>query len=83
MRYLSRRLIHAMFLLAAISILSFALFQLTPGDFFSSLRMNPRISAQTIERHPIAIWFGPIPTRALRALDAVGSPWPDGIFACL
>ncbi len=49
MRYISRRLIHAMFLLAAISILSFALIQLTPGDFFSSMRMNPRISAETIE----------------------------------
>jgi peptide/nickel transport system permease protein len=49
MRYVSRRLIHAAFLLAAISILSFALIQLTPGDFFSSMRMNPRISAQTIE----------------------------------
>jgi peptide/nickel transport system permease protein len=50
MRYLSRRLIHATFLLIAISVLSFALIQLTPGDFFSSMRMNPRISAQTIER---------------------------------
>lgn len=49
MRYLSRRLIHATFLLAGISILSFALIQLTPGDFFSSMRMNPRISVQTIE----------------------------------
>jgi peptide/nickel transport system permease protein len=49
MRYLLRRLTHAIFLLAAISILSFALIQLTPGDFFSSMRMNPRISAQTIE----------------------------------
>jgi peptide/nickel transport system permease protein len=40
---------HAVLLLAAISILSFTLVQLAPGDFFDQMRMNPRVSAQTVE----------------------------------
>ncbi len=72
MRYLIRRLIHAFFLLAAISIFSFALIQLTPGDFFSSMRMNPRISAQTIEG--IRSQYGldrPLPVRYGRWMRSV------------
>lgn len=49
MRFLGRRLIHAVFLLGAISILSFALLQWAPGDFFDSMRLDPRISAQTVD----------------------------------
>ena len=49
MRFLGRRLVHAVVLLLAISILSFALLQLTPGDFFDGLRLNPEISPQTVE----------------------------------
>lgn len=48
MKYLSRRLIHATLLLIAISFLSFALLQLAPGDYFDAMRLNPQISAQTI-----------------------------------
>jgi peptide/nickel transport system permease protein len=40
---------HAVLLLAAISLLSFALVQLAPGDFFDQMRMNPRVSASTVE----------------------------------
>ena len=72
MRYLIRRLIHATFLLAAISIFSFALIQLTPGDFFSSMRMNPRISAQTIDG--IRSQYGldrPLPVRYERWMRSV------------
>lgn len=47
--FLIRRFAHAAVLLAAISLLSFALMQLAPGDFFDQMRMNPRVSAQTIE----------------------------------
>jgi peptide/nickel transport system permease protein len=50
MRYLSRRLIHAILLLLAISFFSFALLQMAPGDYFDSLRLNPQISSQTIEK---------------------------------
>jgi peptide/nickel transport system permease protein len=48
MRYLARRFVHAVLLLLAISIFSFALLQWTPGDFFDSMRLNPRISSQTV-----------------------------------
>ncbi|MGH9735997.1 MAG: ABC transporter permease [Candidatus Acidiferrales bacterium] len=49
MRFLARRLAHAVLLLLAVSFLSFALLQFTPGDFFDGLRLNPEISPQTIE----------------------------------
>src|SRR5271154_5546265 len=50
MRYLTRRLLHAALLLLAVSVLSFALLQMAPGDYFDSLRLNPQVSGQTIER---------------------------------
>ena len=49
MRFLARRFAHAVLLLLAVSFLSFALLQLTPGDFFDGLRLNPQISPQTID----------------------------------
>jgi len=48
MRYLTRRLLHAMLLLFAISVFSFALLQWAPGNFFDAMRLNPRVSAQTV-----------------------------------
>jgi peptide/nickel transport system permease protein len=48
MRYLARRLAHAALLLLGISIFSFALLQLAPGDFFTSLELNPQVSAHTV-----------------------------------
>jgi len=48
-RYLGRRLINAILLLLGISFFSFALLQFAPGDFFDEMRMNPRISASTVE----------------------------------
>ena len=48
MRYFGRRLAHAVLLLLGISIFSFALLQLAPGDFFTSLEVNPQISAHTV-----------------------------------
>jgi len=49
MRYISRRLIHAVLLLLAVSFFSFLLLQLAPGDFFDAMRLNPQISQQTIQ----------------------------------
>jgi peptide/nickel transport system permease protein len=49
MRFLARRLSHAVLLLLAVSFLSFVLLELTPGDFFDGLRLNPEISRQTID----------------------------------
>jgi len=48
MRYIARRLAHALLILLAISFLSFTLLQWAPGSFLDDLRMNPRISPQTI-----------------------------------
>jgi peptide/nickel transport system permease protein len=48
MRYLARRLAHAALLLIGVSIFSFALLQFAPGDYFSSLSMNPQISSRTV-----------------------------------
>jgi peptide/nickel transport system permease protein len=48
-KFLIRRFAHAALLLVAISLLSFALVQSAPGDFFDQMRMNPRVSAQTVE----------------------------------
>jgi len=48
MRYLARRLLHSMLLLLAVSIFSFAILQLAPGDFFTPLSVNPQISAHTV-----------------------------------
>ncbi len=50
MRYLTRRLVHAIILLLAISFFSFALLQMAPGDYFDSLRLNPQLSSQTVEK---------------------------------
>lgn len=49
MRFLARRFAHAVLLLLAVSLLSFALLQLAPGDFFDGLRLDPEISPQTID----------------------------------
>jgi peptide/nickel transport system permease protein len=48
MRYFARRLVHATLLLLAVSIFSFAILQLAPGDFFAPMGLNPQISSRTI-----------------------------------
>jgi peptide/nickel transport system permease protein len=47
-RYLLRRLLHFVFLLAGISALSFILLDLAPGDFLGEAKLNPQIAPQTI-----------------------------------
>jgi peptide/nickel transport system permease protein len=49
MKHVARRLAHAVFLMLMISLLSFFLAQLAPGDFFDTLRLSPQTSSQTIE----------------------------------
>jgi peptide/nickel transport system permease protein len=69
MRYIGRRLIHAMLLLIGVSVFSFALLQLAPGDFFDTMRLNPQISRQTVDH--IRAEFGldrPLPVRYARWL---------------
>ncbi|MGH9699567.1 MAG: ABC transporter permease [Candidatus Acidiferrales bacterium] len=63
MRYLTKRLLHGILLLLAISFFSFALLQAAPGNYFEELRLNPRISAQTVN--------------ALRAEYGLDRPFPE------
>jgi ABC-type dipeptide/oligopeptide/nickel transport system permease component len=44
MKYLERRVIHAVLLLVAASILSFLFSSLAPGSFFDEMKLNPQIS---------------------------------------
>jgi peptide/nickel transport system permease protein len=48
MRFLLRRLAHTLFVLLGVSILTFALIKLSPGDYFEEMRMNPQISPGTV-----------------------------------
>jgi peptide/nickel transport system permease protein len=47
--YLAKRFFHLIFILLGVSFISFLLISLTPGDFLTSLTLNPEIPAQTIE----------------------------------
>src|SRR5208337_1715362 len=47
-RYLLRRFLHAAFLLAGVSVLSFVLLELAPEDFLGEARINPQLSASTV-----------------------------------
>jgi len=46
--YLARRTAHTLFVLLGVSILTFALIKLAPGDYFAEMRMNPQISPDTV-----------------------------------
>lgn len=73
MRFVARRFVHAVVLLIVISFCSFVLIQFAPGDFFDAMRVNPRISAQTIDGLRSASGVGkPLPVRYVRwAMSAV------------
>jgi peptide/nickel transport system permease protein len=49
-RYLFRRLINMIPLIIGITFISFLAMSLVPGDFLSSLKLNPRISPQVIKQ---------------------------------
>ncbi|HEY1496308.1 MAG TPA: ABC transporter permease [Candidatus Solibacter sp.] len=49
MKYAARRLLHSVLLLAALSVLSFLFADFAPGDFYSEMRLNSRISASTVD----------------------------------
>jgi peptide/nickel transport system permease protein len=77
MRYLGRRLVHAILLLLAISFLSFALLQIAPGDYFDTLRLNPQISAETVDKFRAQYGLNrPFPVRYVQWLrSALGGEW--------
>ena len=45
---LAIRTLHGLLLLAAVSLLSFLLFSLAPGNFFDELKLNPQISPEAV-----------------------------------
>jgi peptide/nickel transport system permease protein len=47
-RYSARRLLHSIFLLIGVSLLSFLFLELAPGDFFDKMRIDPQISPETV-----------------------------------
>jgi peptide/nickel transport system permease protein len=48
MRYLLRRIGHAFFLLAGVSILAFLFTALAPGTYLDEMRLNPQIAPETV-----------------------------------
>lgn len=62
MKYAAKRFLHAVLLLLGVSILTFLFSALAPGDYFSELSLDPRISPETIA--------------GLRAQYGLGRPLP-------
>lgn len=48
MRYLARRFLHAVLLLAAATVVAFLFTTLAPGNYFDEMRLNPQISLETL-----------------------------------
>ncbi len=71
-RYLIRRLGHALLLVWGVSTLLFILLQAAPGEFFSDMKLNPQISAETIAG--LRTQYGldqPLPARYFRWMGSV------------
>jgi peptide/nickel transport system permease protein len=47
-RFLSQRLLRAVFVLVGVSILAFVLVDLAPGQYFQQMRLDPQISRETV-----------------------------------
>jgi peptide/nickel transport system permease protein len=60
---LARRAAHGLALLAGVSVLSFFFLELAPGDFVGEMRLDPRMSEETV--------------RALRARHGLDRPLPE------
>jgi peptide/nickel transport system permease protein len=73
MARLGWRLLHGVALLLAVSLASFVLLELAPGDFFAEMRLDPQVSPAAVqalrERYGVD---RPLPERYLRWLAALG-----------
>lgn len=72
MKYLERRVIHAILLLIGASILSFLFSSLAPGSFFDEMKMNPQISPETVAA--LRSQYGldqPLPVKYVRWVESV------------
>jgi peptide/nickel transport system permease protein len=62
--YAVRRLLYMVPLLFGISLLSFLVIELAPGDYFSALKMNPSIPPEAIRAMEVEFGYGePLPVR--------------------
>ncbi len=59
--FIIKRLLHLIPILLGVSLLTFLLISLTPGDYFTQLSQNPQISPETLA--------------SLRAKEHLGDPW--------
>ncbi len=50
LRYVARRILNLVPLLFGVSLMSFIVIQLSPGDFLAEIRLNPVVSAETVEQ---------------------------------
>jgi peptide/nickel transport system permease protein len=59
-----RRLLHALLLVAGVSVLTFAFSEMAPGDYYTQMRVDPSIAPETVEmlRHK-AGFDRPLPVR--------------------
>ncbi|MCI0351792.1 MAG: ABC transporter permease, partial [Acidobacteriales bacterium] len=72
MRFFARRILHGLFLLVGVSLLSFLFAELAPGDYLAEMRLNPQISPQTLAG--LRAQYGldqPSPVRYLHWLKSV------------
>ena len=66
-----RRTLHGLLLVAGVSVLSFALLSLAPGNFYDELRLNPQISPETVSA--LKEQYGmdrPLPVRYWRWMES-------------
>ena len=72
MRFLLRRLIHAVFLMFGVSILTFMFTSLAPGDYFSEMSLNPQLSPETVAALRGQYQLDrPLPVRYVRWMNSV------------
>jgi peptide/nickel transport system permease protein len=72
MRYLLRRIAHAFFLLAGVSLLAFLFTALAPGTYLDEMRLNPQIAPETVTA--LRAQYGldkPLPVRYASWLNSV------------
>jgi peptide/nickel transport system permease protein len=69
MKYIRRRLLHGVFVLAGVSALCFVFSDIAPGSFLDEMKLNPQISAETVN--------------ALRQQYGLNQPLPERYFLWL
>ena len=72
MRFLAGRLLHGLFLLFGVSVLSFLFVALAPGSFLDEMRLSPQISPETVGA--LRAQYGldrPLPVRYARWVRSV------------